>query len=801
MRFYETTTLDLSRCRWLVRGRVQGVGFRPFVYRQARQLNLQGAVSNNTEGVIIEAQGPADVLDQFEKQLIDQCPPLATIQSMTRQPIPTAQYDAAFRIQPSDPQGAVHAEVTPDAALCGDCLAQMLDPDDRRHRHALINCTNCGPRYSIIKSVPYDRPNTTMASFTMCPACAKEYRRPEDRRFHAQPIACRECGPKLELADARGDLIYEEPIAGAAKRLLAGQILAIKGLGGFHLAVRADDHKAVSRLRRLKKRDAKPFALMVRSIDHAQRLVQLSAAAQLLIQSPARPIVLADRRPNTEIASSVAPGNHRLGVMLPYTPIHHLLFDDSRLPALVMTSGNLCDEPLVIDNQEAIQRLGSLCDSVLWHDRPIERCVDDSVYLDFPDGAPLPIRRSRGHAPATTPLPSAIHGEHGDGLCIGGELKNTVAVVRARSVVMSQHLGDLTNPLAFDYFKKAITDLCDLFGAAPRWIAHDMHPLYLSTAHAKQLSQTLGVPTIAVQHHHAHAASLLAEHDCAGPVLAVICDGVGYGGDGQIWGGELLLADLLDFTHLAQLTPLQLPGGDAAAKDTRRCALALLHQAYGPDFDQHPATKSLIPDDPQRRMLTTMIQRHIQCAPSSAAGRYFDAAASLLGLCAHNQFEAQAPMVLEAAADAIPAPPTDDAPRLYQLDDHDPMRINLAPLTRTLVERKERGESINELAALFHDQFASAWSEAVTVWADRVNVQTVALSGGVFCNQRLTLALTTALRHRGLRVLRHRMAPPNDGGIALGQAAVAAARVGAGWIKPAVKHETIPVAANYHARS
>jgi hydrogenase maturation protein HypF len=777
-----------ARCRWQVRGQVQGVGYRPFAYRLARRLGLTGCIRNDREGVTIEAQGPREVLTQFARALTEQRPALATVGSLVEQAIAIVECESDFRILDStstpDPVCGSQAEVTVDTAVCPDCLAEMRDPADRRYGHALSNCTNCGPRYSIIRRVPYDRPNTTMAGFAMCDSCAAEYGDPGDRRFHAQPTACPRCGPTVALWDTHGRPLPGDPIRAAAERLAQGQIVAVKGVGGFHLAVRGDRQEAVARLRRLKGRDAKPLALMGRDLEAVRRLVALSLAAERALQSPAAPILLAPRRSDAPVADAVAPGNHRLGVMLPYTPIHHLLFAalPASLTALVMTSGNRSDEPLAIDNAEALERLGPLCDALLVHTRPIERCVDDSILLDLGDArsdvSPLPLRRARGYVPAALSLPCAADE---DGLCVGGELKNTVAVVCHGQAVLSQPLGDLKHPLALRAFERAIDDLFALLGVRPKWIAHDLHPAYLSTRHAGVLARRWGVPLLAVQHHHAHAAAVMAEYGETGPVLAVVCDGAGYGPDGTSWGGELLRADLMNFTRLARLQTLRLPGGDAAARDTRRCGLALLYQAFGAELPRHPATLRLVPDPAERQMLCAMIDQNVRCTRSSGAGRVFDGVAALLGLCAHNSFEAQAALALESAAAAMPLDTSDAGRPLFEMGGGDGgaglREIALDPLYRFLVAAMERGDAhAGELAALFHSQLARAWDVAVAQAMQTTGLNTVVLSGGVFCNQRLTAELTARLERRGGRVLRHRLVPPGDGGLALGQAAVAAAR-------------------------
>ncbi|MCC7407373.1 MAG: carbamoyltransferase HypF [Phycisphaeraceae bacterium] len=766
-----------ERWQWIVRGQVQGVGLRPLVFRLARALSLQGFIRNDLSGARIEAQGSVEQLERFSRALEDQRPPLARFDAVHVRTVPMRHDEDGFRIDASradGPDDLVTAQVAVDTALCHDCLQELFDPHDRRHRYGLITCTNCGPRFSILRAVPYDRPNTTMAAFTMCPSCREEYTRPSDRRFHAQPIACHACGPAVEFVDARGARMKGDPIVQAARALEDQRIVAIKGLGGFHLAVRADRQDAVARLRRLKNREAKPFALMVRSMAAAERLVTLSAAARRLMRSPACPIVLAPRDAEAAIADTVAPGNHRLGVMLPYTPIHHLLFDelDRSIDALVMTSANSSDEPLVIDNHEARVRLASVCDFMLWHSRPIHRCVDDSVVLDAGEYLPpQPVRRSRGYAPGSIKLPTASRSV---GLCVGGDLKNTVAIVRGDQAILSQHLGDLRHALAYESFTRTIADLCDLFAARPQWIAHDLHPGYLSTRHAQRLACEAGIPLIPVQHHQAHAAAVLAEHGFTGRALVIVCDGAGYGADGAFWGGELLLAQPPYFKRLAHLARLRLAGGDAAARDTRRCAMALLHQSLGDDFDRHPAAIRLIPRADERRMLTTMIRRNVNCALSSAAGRVFDGVAALLGVCERNDFEAQAAMALESMAEPV-VDGLEPRPMFRLRRDNTPAVIDLSPLVRAILDDPAGRRSPAQWSAIFHDQLAAAWFESVLHFSEQLGVPTVALSGGVFNNQRLTRSVTALCQRHGLTVLRHQRVPAGDGGLALGQAAIAAA--------------------------
>ena len=753
-------------------------------------------------------------------------PPAARIEQVDHELLPCNTDEISFRIADSEIDQSHRPMVTPDLAVCKACLDEMRDPGEARFAYGLINCTNCGPRFSIIKRVPYDRAQTTMSRFKLCGKCHQQYMSPADRRFHAQPVACSKCGPSVSiLVLESGILDTDRPIEKAAELLLAGRIVAIKGIGGFHLTVRADDAQAVSRLRSRKRRDAKPLAIMCATIEVAKELVELSDQTIVELTSSAAPIILAkskvgahplhheatkqrSRTKNQEsvsclsatlpqrdgyaVAPDVAPGTDRLGVMLPYTPIQHLLFDalQGRAPVLVMTSANLSDEPLVKDNDEARQRLAGLADAILWHDRDIERCVDDSILLDMGQGqAPLPIRRARGYVPQVIHLPRVARMTRpalasAQGLCVGGELKSTVAVVRDDEVIVGQHLGDLKHMLGFDYFRKSIEDMCRLFEVRPQWIAHDMHPAYLSTQHAQKLAELWNIPLIPVQHHHAHAAAVLAEHGVTEPALAVVCDGVGYGADGSIWGGELLEirpGEESGFRRLGHLHPMLLPGGDAAASDARRCAAGLVWMAthaadnrtVAKDCESfHQQVILLFPDRFERDMLLAMLQSKAGCVSSSSAGRVFDGVAALLGVCMHNDYEAQAPMALEAiAGDIQPSLSLDVAAMVTRQADG--IVIDLGPLILELIGGKARGESQGQLAADFHEAFAQAWAAAVCAAIRQAGRRIVGLSGGVFCNALLTRRLTELLSDAGLTVLRHQKVPPNDGGISFGQAGVA----------------------------
>lgn len=767
-------THPLLRRRWTLQGQVQGVGFRPFVFRLAREQRVSGFVRNDAVGVVVEAQGEPRRLRRFFSRLRRELPPLARIDRCRCSKLSPLPGESTFVIETSSPRPATRsADVTIDSAVCGDCLREMRTPTDRRFGHPLINCTQCGPRYSIVLGVPYDRPNTTMRSFAMCPRCESEYRDVSDRRFHAQPIACHDCGPKLSLRACNGAVIEGDAIESTHRLLLEGRIVAIKGIGGFHLACRADLDAPVNRLRGAKHRLAKPLAIMAGNVETAAKLASFSTRGLELLSSPMAPIVIAPSRDGGGVSHHVAPGLSRLGVMLPYTPIQHLLFDRG-LPPLVMTSGNDGGEPLVTDNDDAFRRLAPLCDAILLHDRDIARAVDDSVMLDAGDDLPpIPIRRGRGQAPS--PIAFAFGSS---GVCTGGDLKGAVAVVRPGDAIVSQHLGDLENAASLELFSRTIDDLLELFHVTPQWVAHDLHPRYGSTHQAARLSERLGVPLIGVQHHHAHAASVLAEHGIEGPVLAVVCDGTGFGTDATTWGGELLRCDATSSVRLASLLPIPLPGGDASAKQVSRIGLAVLKLALGAGFDRHPVAGRLLAGASDRAILLAMLERGLACPPSSGAGRWFDAISSILGLCERNSYEAEAAMRLEAAADRAETGSRGRAvcePCWERVEGSDVPRLSLLPLVRRLLGELDRGTPVESLAWWYHEQFAWMWASEVDRAGRETGLRTVALGGGVMCNARLVRRLGELLAERGFKVLRQERVPPNDGGLALGQALVASA--------------------------
>jgi hydrogenase maturation protein HypF len=762
------------RVRARVEGTVQGVGFRPYVYRLSHELGLVGWVLNDSQGVLLEVEGGAGPVNEFFTRLEAEAPPLALVERVVRE-ARHPEGDREFTIRASPAGGRASAPVTPDTATCTDCLRELFDPDDRRYRYPFINCTNCGPRFTIVRGVPYDRPLTTMTGFEMCAECRAEYDDPSDRRFHAQPNACPVCGPSVSLvgggtfsggdtsgggatagggpASAGGDTISV-----AAGEIRAGAILAVKGIGGYHLACRADDETAVSRLRSRKHREDKPFALMAGSLEAAEALVLLGDEERRLITSPARPIVLAARRSGAAVADSVAPAAGELGVMLPYSPLHHLLLADLGLP-LVLTSGNVSDEPIAFTDADALERLAPLADLFLIHDRPIETRTDDSV-ARISSGRPLFVRRSRGYVPDSVPLPG---GASRPLLACGAELKSTFCLAKGGRAWVSHHIGDLENYETLRSFTDGIEHFQRLFDVRPEVVVHDLHPEYLSTKYARERAD---VRLIGVQHHHAHLAGVLAEHGEPGPAVGVIYDGSGWGGDGTIWGGEILVGDQRCFERIGHLRPVPLPGGERAVREPWRMALAWLAEA-GCDPEE-----PLCPVDPARwRAVGGLVQAgDRRLAPlTSSVGRLFDAVAALCGLRATINYEGQAAIELEQAARGEERP--------YVIDLAPDGTLDPRPLIRELAADVRRGEPVHALAARFHAGLALATVEAACRAASNRSVDVVVLSGGVFLNRRLLARVEQGLRERGLRVLVARRLPPGDGGISFGQAAVAAAQL------------------------
>jgi hydrogenase maturation protein HypF len=753
----------MERRRIRVRGTVQGVGFRPFVYRQAERLGLAGWVLNDSRGVLIEAEGPPAALDELTRTIAADPPRLARVESVETCPLAAAG-ESGFRIGASPGGGTAAVPVSPDTATCDACLAELFDPADRRHRYPFINCTDCGPRYTIVLSVPYDRPATTMAGFAMCPRCRAEYDDPADRRFHAQPNACPECGPRLAWSEPGGRLVAtgEDALSATIQALAAGGIVAVKGVGGYHLAVDATEEPAVGELRRRKARDDKPFAVMVPSLADAHRLCDLDRAAVEMLSGTARPIVLAPRRPGATVAASVAPGLAELGLMLPYSPLHHLLLAGAARP-LVMTSGNLTDEPIAHDDADAAARLGPLVDGICSHDRPIHIRCDDSVVRALP-GGPQVLRRSRGWTPAplALPVPAARHV-----LAVGAMLKNTVSVAKERMVVPSHHIGDLEHLATYRSFLQAVDHLPRLYGVEPEVVAHDLHPEYLSTKYALDLD----AETCGVQHHHAHVASCLVEHGRAEPVVGVSFDGLGFGADGTLWGGEVLVAGLAGFERAAHLLTVAMPGGAAAIRNPWRMALSWAYAAGGPELAARVGPGL----DGGWEAVAGLVASG-RSPMTSSAGRLFDAAAALLGVRRQVTYEGQAAIELEALAASAPRGSGKVCPFTVERSGALPV-LDPRPAVLHLAGAAGRGEDRAEAAFAFHRGLAEATAALACEVAAARDLDTVALSGGVFQNALLSTLVGEALDKAGLRVLTHRLVPPNDGGISVGQAAVAAARM------------------------
>ena len=751
-----------NRIRVQIQGIVQGVGFRPFVYRLASRLSLAGWVMNIPAGVILEAQGKEATLAEFVTDLREQAPPLAVIDTLHSETIePRNPEKEGFAIRPSGGTGE-QVQIAPDGDVCDDCLAELFDPGDRRYRYPFINCTNCGPRYSIVRGVPYDRSLTTMAEFPMCGACRSEYEDPLHRRFHAQPNACPKCGPQLRLLDSRGRELSGDPLSAAIELLKKGQILAVKGLGGYQLAVDATNQAAVAELRRRKQRDQKPFALMAPDLAAAANLAEYDATAAKLLQGPERPIVLLSKRQPNPIAPQVAPGNGYFGVMLPGTPLHHLLLRD-QFSALVMTSGNLSDEPICYRDEDALEQLAGIADAFLGHDREIHVRNDDSVIRVF-RGQPVFLRRARGYAPRPVVLPAS----QPKVLAVGAELKNTVCLTRGDQAFVSQHLGDLQNSATLASLKETVDHLQQILRIRPQLVAHDLHPDYLSTSYAETLSE---LPHVAVQHHHAHLASCMAEHRLEGEVIGVIFDGTGFGPDGTIWGGEFLAGGYQSFERRGHLSPIPLPGGDAAIRQPWRMGLAWLHQLFGEKLFELalPCTEALA--ESERPLFIQMLKKGINAPLTSSCGRLFDAVASLLGLRQEVAYEGQAAIELEALAET--APKTRD-PYPYTLKERDGrLVLDFGDLLRQLVSEVQNDQPRNLLARRFHQSLAAASGAVCEQIRAATGLERVVLSGGVFQNRLLSEELCHILEQNNFQVFTQRLMPPNDGGLALGQAIIA----------------------------
>jgi hydrogenase maturation protein HypF len=778
-----------QRVQVTVEGTVQGVGFRPFVYRLARELELSGWVTNTRSGVLIEVEGDAGDIESFLRRLKEKAPASATIEAVNTSSIPVAD-EKYFSIAPSVETGQRALVIPPDLATCCDCRRELFDSQDRRFRHPFITCTQCGPRYSLLMAVPYERSNTTMAEFELCAACHAEYSTESDRRFHAEPIACPACGPRLSLWDEQGREIAEgEDAVRQAEGLLQRRgIIAVKGVGGFQLWVDAVSEEAVRRLRSRKQRPEKPFAVLFPSVDAVRDYCVLSSEEEVLLRSPQAPIVLARKRRDTVLAEAVAPDNPYLGVMLPATPLHHLMMVAFQRP-VVATSGNRSEEPIVTDECEALVRLNGIADAFLVHNRPIARPVDDSVVLvvagntlargverkEETKAETMILRRARGYVPQAIRWTDDATSEDGQGpiLAVGGHLKNTVALLTGNRVILSQHLGDLSTVEADKAFRQAVVELQRLLQVTPQAVACDLHPDYRSTGFARQLAATRSVPLIPVQHHHAHVASCMAEHRLEGEVLGIAWDGAGYGGNGQVWGGEFLIARYQQFTRFASLKPFRLLGGEAAMKEPGRSAAALLWELMGERMLERQLLSWKV-SHRQREKFASVLKSGIASPWTTSMGRLFDAVASLTGLCPRASFEGQAAMAVQFAAERglettaggkggypIVLAPSDTPGTQWMLD--------WRPLLSTMLDDLRRGCCLEQIAARLHVGLAAATVHV----AHAAGLPRVALTGGCFQNRLLLSLVRHRLEAAGFTVYSQTLVPANDGGLSLGQAVIA----------------------------
>jgi hydrogenase maturation protein HypF len=746
-----------------IRGTVQGVGFRPWVYRLAHELGLGGRVRNDARGVTIEAFGERAALDTFVERLHREGPPASVILDLSARPIPVEER-GGFAIVHSDAAGERRLAIPPDLATCERCVAEIFDPRNRRYRYPFTNCTDCGPRFTIAWGVPYDRPATTMAAFTMCAQCAREYDDPLDRRFHAQPNACPVCGPQLHLIDGDGvAMAAPDPLAAAAAALHLGQIVAVKGLGGYHLAVDATQAEAVARLRERKRREAKPLAVMVRDLSSARALAEIDAAAAQLLTSVERPIVLVPRRAGT-IADEVAPGNPLLGIFLPYTPLHHLLLAELAGP-LVMTSGNLSDEPIAYRDDEALRRLHGIADLFLVHDREIAGRADDSV-AHIVDGRPMVLRRARGWVPGPFPVAGRFAKPI---LALGGDLKNVACLAVGDAAWLGPHVGDLENLEAMNALDASVLALRQLLGVTPEVVAHDLHPGYHSTARA----QCLPWPCVGVQHHHAHLAAVMGEHRLEGPALGLAWDGTGYGPDGTAWGGELLLVEYARFLRLATFRPLLLPGADRAIVEPWRLALAALEDAFpdGIELSRFPLFRAL--DERRVTLVRRMMSSGLQTPRAHGVGRWFDAVGALVLGLGESRYEGEVALRWNLAARD-----GESAVYPFRLDERaDPAELDLRVMMRALVEELLCGVDAGTISARFHNTLCVAAVELLVRAAAGRGRLPVVLGGGCFQNRRLAEGIARRARSAGFSVYLPSRVPPGDGGLALGQALVADARI------------------------
>ena len=749
-----------------ITGLVQGVGFRPYIYRLAVQRHLRGSVRNSPAGASIEVQGPAEAVDDFVARLRAEAPPLVQITSVSVCELPCC-LETEFRICPSEVGAEARVLVSPDVAVCGDCLRELFDPTDRRYRYPFINCTNCGPRFTIVRDIPYDRARTSMAVFPMCSLCRAEYNDPLNRRFHAQPNACRDCGPQLQLWDSEGRPVQtEDPIRTVQKLLHGGAVVALKGLGGFHLAVDATQPDAVACLRERKRRVEKPFAIMAPDLETIEQFCQLDDSARQALSGFQRPIMLLPKKFPNPVADGVAPRNRFFGVFLPYTPLHHLLFADRHFLALVMTSGNRSEEPIAIGNQEALAALGQLADYFLVHNRDILRRCDDSVVRVVATRVQQ-LRRSRGYVP----VPVFLRWELPPVLAVGGELKNTVCLTRGRAAFLSQHVGDLENLEAYRFFEEAIEHLQRILQVTPRIIAYDLHPDYLATRWAQERT---GIERIGIQHHHAHIAACMAENHLDGRVIGIALDGTGYGTDGRIWGGEILTADYAGFTRAAHLAYVHLPGGVAAIREPWRMAVSYLWQHFGRKFLATPIP--LLDRMPARdvEFVVRMLERGVNSPLTSSCGRLFDGVAALIGVTDRISYEAQAAVELEMCLEPGPAA---GAYPFAVVAENSCLQIDTRPMFEALLDDLRMNMPAGVMSCRFHNGLVAVLASVAEQLRRRVGLNRVCLSGGCFQNAYLAEHLEEKLQENGFQVFTHTVVPPGDGGLSLGQAMIAAHRL------------------------
>jgi len=754
-------------------GIVQGVGFRPSVYRTARRYNLAGSVRNTDEGVSVEVEGTESSVTNFYREMIESPPRLAEITGSSMDWHPPVGLKS-FKIITSEEEGSGYTPVSPDIATCDDCLREILDPSDRRHRYPFTNCTNCGPRFTIVRTIPYDRKNTTMSGFDMCPRCRGEYEDPEDRRYHAQPNACPVCGPGLKLFLPDGSEIDGDPVDECVRLLGRGRIVAVKGLGGYHLACDPKNSAAVEQLRTRKKRPGKPFALMARDMETARKFCRIDRREEKLILSPQRPIVLLEKKRGTPISPSVAPDTNSLGIMLPYTPLHHVLLREGP-EILVMTSANLSEEPLFFRDREAAEGLRTIADALLTHSRDIQRPCDDSVIMVEGDLV-VPLRRSRGYVPKGIDL--GIDGPHL--VAAGASEKNTFCVFRERTAYASHYIGDLYNEPSIDAYTRGIDDFQKMFRVEPEAIACDLHPDYTSTLYAEKLARRLGIPLYHVQHHHAHIASVLGENKIGEAVIGIALDGTGYGDDGCIWGGEFLTVDKSGYRRVGRFEYVPMPGGEKSIVEIDRMAISWLLTAYG-SGDEIPKFEFLTPLEHKRvDLFEALIQKNINCPLTSSCGRLFDAVSGLLGLCSRPAYDAQGAILLELEAGkpglkpgrklepALPA-------YAYSIDRHNV--IHFGEMIREIVQERIEGAETGRVAQRFHLTVIRAAADLCERVRSNTGITAVILSGGVFQNRLILSGLFAELEKRGFRAFTNSVVPPNDGGIAFGQTVVALERI------------------------